>query len=94
MVIDPKELFARKSAFAARKVGDELVLVPVKGSVADMEEMFTLNDVGAFIYEQLAEDSTVDVLEQAIMNEFDANRDEVRADLEDFLGHLGSFMLK
>lgn len=94
MSIEPKELYARKSAFAARKVGDELVLVPVKGSVADMEEMFTLNDVGAFIYEQLAADATVEGLEQAIMTEFEADREEVRADLEDFLSLLGSFMLK
>jgi hypothetical protein len=94
MPTDPKELFARKNAFAARKVGNEMVLVPVKGSVADMEEMFTLNEVGAFIYEQLDANATVGSLEQAIVNEFDADSAEVRADLDDFLVQLGSFMLK
>ena len=37
-----------KSRFVARNVGNELILVPLTANVAQMNELFTLNETGKF----------------------------------------------
>lgn len=86
------QLAAGKAAFAARRVGEEMVLVPMKESVADMNEMFTLNEVGCLIYEHLKVDSTEETLTDVIVAEFDIDRDTALADLREFLSGLQALM--
>ncbi|MCF8256633.1 MAG: PqqD family protein [Flavobacteriales bacterium] len=85
-------LAALKPNFAARKVGDELVLVPVKGSVADMDEMFTLNDVGSLVWDRLEAGVTTSSLVAAIVSEFDVKEETARADLHGFLEQLSGLL--
>lgn len=88
MIIDLEELAAGKPRFAARKVGDELVLVPMKGSVADMDEMFTLNDVGSVVWENLNAEATEDSLVEAVLGVFDVDAETAHKDVRAFLVQL------
>jgi hypothetical protein len=92
--MDLKELAQRQSQFAARKVGHELVLVPLKGSVADMDEMFTLNETGSFIYAHLTSEQTVDGLVELMADEFDIAPEIAHYDILAFLEELQAFMLR
>ena len=47
-----RQLNAIKSKFVTRTVGDELVIVPLSGNVAQMNRLFTLNETGKFIWEK------------------------------------------
>jgi len=84
------EIAGRRSQFATRKVNEELVLVPLKGSVAEMEEMFTLNELGSFIWEQLHGQTTEETLVDAIVSEFDIDRETAATDLSAFLEDLSA----
>ena len=44
-----------KSRFVSRKVGDELVLVPLVDNVAKMDKLFNLNETAGFLWEKLNE---------------------------------------
>jgi hypothetical protein len=90
--MDLETMAKAKQHFAARKVGDELVLVPLKGSVAELEEMFTLNDVGRVIYEHLTEGATEDTLVDAIVEEFDIDRHTATEDLREFMTSLATHL--
>lgn len=71
-----------------RKIAGEYVLVPISHDVADMEAIYTLDGVGARIWELL--DGTRDgyaVLSQ-IIKEYDVTAKEARADLVEFLVQL------
>ncbi len=81
---------ARRSQFATRKVNGELMLVPLKGSVAEMEEMFTLNELGSFIWEHIDAQSTEQTLVDAIVSEFEVDRETAAADLRAFLSDLAA----
>jgi hypothetical protein len=89
-----KAIAERKQFFATRQVGEELILVPLKDNVADMDEMFTLNDVGSFIWEMIDENKTVDDLERAIIAEYEVDQQEAKKDLEEFLEKLSSYIIK
>ena len=85
-------LAAAKPNFVARAVNNELILVPLKNQVADMTQLFTLNELGHFIWNHLDEQSSIESITQKITAEYDINQDAAREDLVDFLNELTSFM--
>jgi len=82
--------YTRNPDFIYRKIVDESVLVPFHNNVADMDCIYTLNGMGAFIWEQLAEPATRAQLEQAVLAEYDADPALVVADLDRFLAEMVS----
>ena len=86
------QLSEAKKNFVARAVNNELILVPLKNQVADMTKLFTLNELGHFIWNHLDEQSSIESITQKITAEYDINQDVARADLVDFLNELTSFM--
>lgn len=85
-----EQKYARNPDFIYRKIVDESVLVPFHNNVADMDCIYTLNSLGAFIWEQLTEPATRVQLEQAVLAEYDADPAVVVADLDRFLAEMVS----
>jgi len=77
--------YQRNKDFIFRKIVEEIILVPVKQNVAEMEAVFTLNEVGAFLWEQLGQPRSLSELHNAVLNEFEADPAKVLEDIEDFL---------
>jgi hypothetical protein len=92
--MDLKELYLKKSQFASRQVGEEMILVPLKSNVSDMNELFTLNEVGSFIWDQINENSTLEDIINAVLLEFDVDINTARKDVEQFLQKLSSYSLR
>jgi hypothetical protein len=86
-----KELVLKKDKFVSREVGEELILVPLKNSVANMDEMFTLNEVGNFIWQNIDNDASIEVLSNKIAEEFEIDLSTAKKDLEEFIDQLTSF---
>lgn len=77
--------YERNPDFIYRKIVDESVLVPIHNNVADMDCIYTLNGMGAFLWERLAQPATRSELETAVLTEYDADLDVLVVDLESFL---------
>jgi len=71
--------------FIYRKIVEEMILVPICQDIADMNCIYTLNPVGAFIWQQLEMPKTRNELEKAILAEFDVGHEPILKDLEDFI---------
>lgn len=74
-----------KSKFVAREVAEELVIVPLTGNVAQMNELFTLNETGKFIWENTDESDTLLTLTAKITAVFDIDEPTAQHDIEQFL---------
>lgn len=83
-----------KERFAERKVGNETILVPLSGNVADLNEMYTLNEVGSFIWENLDSMDSVEEVVVSVLNEFDVDKHEAEQDVNTFLQDLSQFISK
>ena len=84
--------FKKKSLFASRKVGNEMVLVPLKNNIANMNELFTLNEVGSFIWNLIdGENSEADIIE-AIADSFDIDFQTAKQDFDNFMLDLASII--
>lgn len=82
--------YERNPDFIYRRIVDEAVLVPIHRDVADMECIYTLNEVGALIWQRLAAPATEAQLQEAILAEYDAEPADVAADLAAFLTGMAS----
>jgi hypothetical protein len=87
------DMAAAKLNFVARAVDEELVLVPLRNNVADMTEIFNLNEVGHFIWNEIQEGATVEALTEKIVSEYEVEKAVAQADLEAFLKDLSNFIL-
>lgn len=83
-----RSLFKLKSRFVTREVGDELILVPLSGNVAEMNALFTLNETAKFIWDNAAENNSIDDLLKLMLDTFDIDEQTARKDIESFLEKL------
>lgn len=85
-------IYQEKNNFVCRQTGDELLLIPLKDNVADFNQYLTLNEAGAFIWENLDEGDDEASLVAKICAEFEANEVEVLEDLRTFLEKLRTYL--
>lgn len=74
-----------KSTIILRKIAGETILVPVGEDAVRVNGLITVNEVGAFICEQLKEERTVDALVAAVTAQFDVDAQNARADITSFI---------
>jgi len=77
--------YERNPDFIYRTIAGEVVLVPIHKDVADMECIYTLNEVGAFIWQTLDAPATSAELQKAVLDEYEAGAEAVAADVDGFL---------
>jgi hypothetical protein len=80
--------YQRTEAFVARAIAGETVLVPIRRQIGDLESIYTLNEVGTFIWERLAEPATVAEIARALEDAFACDPAEMRKDLSAFLAEI------
>lgn len=76
-----------KDGFLLRQVAGQTVVLPVGGDL-DLNMMITLNDTGAFLWEQLAEDTNESALVTALLAEYDVDEDTARKAVAAFVEKL------
>jgi hypothetical protein len=81
-------VYARNDRVVSRKIVDELILVPIRQSVAEMETLYTLNEVGARVYELIDGKRPAREIVEAIVTEFDVAFDTAEADVREFISQL------
>ncbi len=81
--------YERNPDFVFRKILDELMLVPIRQEIADMDCIYSLNEVGAFIWEKLDGGVSLKELQQAVTDQFTADDSEdTDTDVCEFLEEL------
>ena len=80
--------FVKEKELVTRDVAGEIIIVPIKGHVGDLEGVFTLSEVGAMIWQLIDGQKTVRQLMEAVKNEYDVGAGEAEKDLLDFLQSL------
>ncbi len=81
-------IFARSESVVSRKIVDELILVPLRKTAAEMETLYTLNEVGARVYELIDGERRVREIVESIVSEFDVERGDAETDVRVFIEQL------
>jgi hypothetical protein len=83
--MDIRQLNDIKPRFVTRTVGDELVIVPLSGNVAQMNRLFTLNETGKFIWDNSEKCTDIKCMVVLLTENFDVQPDAALTDVEAFL---------
>lgn len=78
----------RNPNVVARRIGADTILVPTGRDIVEHGSLFTLNDTGSYIWETLARPSTAAQIHAALVQQFDVDGEQARADLDGFLASL------
>ena len=88
-----KSILSHSPLIVTRKTGDEYVLVPVTENIADMNSVFTLNETGAFIWEQIDGKKTVEEIISELSSEYDIPEDQAERDVIEFIQNLLEYLI-
>ncbi len=75
----------KNNNFVTRKVGDEMVIVPLVNSVADMTRVLTLNETGTAIMEALDGQTSLKEVTTKLLDRFDVESTVLQDDLQNFI---------
>lgn len=84
------QALARSDRMVGRRIAGEYVLVPLVGRGADIDAIFNLNRVGAFIWERLDGKTGGSAIVEALMEHFTVDRETAEADYLRFAEQLKS----
>ena len=71
-----------------RQIAGETIIVPIRGKLADMQNIFAVNAVAGFIWERMDGQNTVDQLARAVAGHFEVHEDQARVDVLEFVNEL------
>lgn len=77
--------YRKNDGYVTRDIAGEKIIVPVRGHVADLDSIFTLNDVASVIWSHIDGQTTVDGIVEAVVKEFDVEPEKARADAVELL---------
>lgn len=88
-----KSIFSHSAGIITRKTGNEYVLVPVTNNIADMNSVYTLNETGAFIWEQIDGRKKVEDIINAVIAEYDTDRVTASSDVFSFINDMEKILI-
>ncbi|MBQ7374062.1 MAG: PqqD family protein [Clostridia bacterium] len=79
-----------KKGFVVREVGGKKYAVATGEVAKSFKGMLGLNDMGALIFDLLQKDTTRDEVVDAILKDYDVDRQTVEVDVDKFISQLKS----
>ena len=77
-----------KDGFILRDVAGSYIVVPVGSQTLDFRCMITLNETGAFLWQQLQQEQETSALVEALLAEYEVESDVAKADVDRFVESL------
>jgi hypothetical protein len=88
-----KSILSHSPSVVTRKTGNEYVLVPVTNNIADMNSVYTLNETGAFIWEQINGKRNIEEIISLLTDEYEIDNRKAEADVFSFIDNLRKYLI-
>ena len=80
--------YKRNQDVVSRNIQGELVIVPIRSGVGDLNSLYTLNPVGSVLWDFMNEGHTIGEMVERVCDEFDVTAAQAQSDIETFLDSL------
>ena len=71
--------------YVLRQIGDDYIIVPVGETVLSFNGMITVNETGAFLWEELVKGTNKGELLRTLMDNYEVTQEEAEKDIDEFL---------
>ena len=82
--------YRQAPSIVSRNIAGEMILVPIRHNVGDLESIYTLNETAARIWELLDGEHTLGAVRDAIVAEFEVEASEAERDMFELIAQLES----
>ncbi|MFH0940412.1 MAG: PqqD family protein [Candidatus Omnitrophota bacterium] len=79
------DVYSKNPDVVFRQIADEYILVPIRQKVVDLKSIYTLNDVAAFVWQQIDGKKDLETIKRQVLDGFDADPALVDIDLKEIL---------
>ena len=80
--------YRRKPDIVVRRIAGDVLLVPVRSKLADMDRVFALNTVGEYAWERLEGKLTLAAIVDAVIDQFEVDRPVAEKDIAELVAEL------
>lgn len=88
--MDAKIVYKKSNNIVYRKIADEYILVPIRNNVGDLQNIYTLNEVAARIWELIDSKRTLEQICDELLQEFEVSKERLEKDLNEYIAQLES----
>ena len=88
-----KTILSHSISIVTTKTGNEYVLVPVANNIADMNSVYTLNETGAFIWEHINGENSVEDIINEMMEEYEVDFLTASEDVYSFIDDISKYLI-
>lgn len=74
--------------FVLREIAGDYVIIPTGRTVLSFNGLITVNEIGAFLWNHLQENVTVEELVNYVLDEYEVDEETAREDILEFLDTL------
>ncbi|MDE7105733.1 MAG: PqqD family protein [Anaeroplasmataceae bacterium] len=74
--------------YILKHVGKEYMIIPLADGGVDFSKVYNVSETGAFIYEQLKGNKTIDEIAELMVSEYEVSYEVVKADILEFINEL------
>ncbi|PYS48142.1 MAG: hypothetical protein DMF68_14055 [Acidobacteria bacterium] len=82
--------FIKADDLMARNIAGETLIVPIRNRVGDLSSIYTLNEVGARVWQMIDPSRSVNQIVETISDEYDVARAEAARDVVELLDSMES----
>lgn len=92
MKMDLNYIPHKKNNHSSQKIGEEIVIVPIVNDIAQMTDLYTLNETAAFIWENIDGNNHLHDILQLMIESFDISEQDAQIDLFSFMEEINTFV--
>ncbi|UCC38716.1 MAG: PqqD family protein [Candidatus Aminicenantes bacterium] len=82
------KIYKKSDSIVSRKIAGEFILVPIRQNVGDLENIYTLSEVAARIWELIDGKRKIGEIKTKIIEEFEVAPEKAQKDITEFLQRL------
>ncbi len=83
-----RQVFRQSASVVKREIAGEVLLVPIRGQLAQLHRLFVLNEVGDFIWQQIDGVRDLAAIHRGMVERFEVSEEEARSDLVEYVDSL------
>ena len=83
--------YRKSRSMVARAIAEELVLVPIRQNVGNLQSIYNLNEAGAYVWNLLDNELSLEEIVSKVCQEYEVPRTQANADIVKFIEKLESF---
>lgn len=83
---DASAIPRKSEGLVTRSIADETVVVPVRGRLAQLQNLYVLSEVGRHLWEEIDGARTIGALRESVLLAYDVTEEQADRDLMEFIG--------